>query len=283
MKNKFLAVLELCRISNLPTVISNCFAGILVAEGISESALIPILIGASLVYSGGMVMNDAVDFRYDKKFKKSRPIVSSKISLFSSWQLAVLFLVSGAVFLVIGSTSYFWVALLIISIIFYNLFHKKFGITIYVMGFCRSLLYFIAGYTLPLSSSIILWGLALGLYTAGITLVARGEDKDQKVKMIGIILLTTPVFLSIYFSLSNLNLISPIILSSLALIVLILYSLRIINSEKPGKIGKAVSLLIAGMCVVDSMAVSSVLGYEGLFFIFGVPIVLIFQRKIAGT
>ena len=36
-------------------------------------------------------------------------------------------------------------------------------------------------------------------------------------------------------------------------------------------------------CIVDSMAVSSVLGYEGLFFIFGVPIVLIFQRKIAGT
>ena len=91
------------------------------------------------------------------------------------------------------------------------------------MGFCRSLLYFIAGYTLPLSSSIILWGLALGLYTAGITLVARGEDKDQKVKMIGVILLTMPVFLSIYFSLSKLNLISPIILSSLALIVLILY------------------------------------------------------------
>lgn len=283
MKNKFLAVLELCRVSNLPTVISNCVAGSLVAEGILGLDLIFVLIGASLVYSGGMVMNDAVDFRYDKKFKKDRPIVSSKISLFSSWQLAILFLVSGSVFLGIGSTSYFWVALLIVSIIFYNVFHKKFGITIYVMGFCRSLLYFIAGYTLSLSNSVILWGLALGLYTAGITLVARGEDTDQKVKIIGIILLTAPVFLSIYCSLVSLNLIVPIIFSSLALIVLILYSLRIINSENPGKIGKAVSLLIAGMCIVDSMAVSSVIGYQGLLFIFGVPIVLIFQRKIAGT
>ena len=283
MKNKFLAVLELCRVSNLPTVISNCVAGSLVAEGILGLDLIFVLIGASLVYSGGMVMNDAVDFRYDKKFKKDRPIVSSKISLFSSWQLAILFLVSGSVFLGIGSTSYFWVALLIVSIIFYNVFHKKFGITIYVMGFCRSLLNFIAGYTLSLSNSVILWGLALGLYTAGITLVARGEDTDQKVKMIGIILLTAPVFLSIYCSLVSLNLIVPIIFSSLALIVLILYSLRIINSENPGKIGKAVSLLIAGMCIVDSMAVSSVIGYQGLLFIFGVPIVLIFQRKIAGT
>ena len=283
MKNKFLAVLELCRVSNLPTVISNCVAGSLVAEGILGLALIFVLIGASLVYSGGMVMNDAVDFRYDKEFKKDRPIVSSKISLFSSWQLAVLFLVSGSVFLGIGSTSYFWVALLIISIIFYNVFHKKFGITIYVMGFCRSLLYFIAGYTISLSNSVILWGLVLGLYTAGITLVARGEDTDQKVKMIGIILLTAPVFLSIYCSLVSLNLIVPIIFSSSALIVLILYSLRIINSENPGKIGKAVSLLIAGMCIVDSMAVSSVIGYQGLLFIFGVPIVLIFQRKIAGT
>ena len=283
MKNKFLAVFELCRVSNLPTVISNCVAGSLVAEGILGLDLIFVLIGASLVYSGGMVMNDAVDFRYDKKFKKDRPIVSSKISLFSSWQLAILFLVSGSVFLGIGSTSYFWVALLIVSIIFYNVIHKKFGITIYVMGFCRSLLYFIAGYTLSLSNSVILWGLALGLYTAGITLVARGEDTDQKVKMIGIILLTAPVFLSIYCSLVSLNLIVPIIFSSSALIVLILYSLRIINSENPGKIGKAVSLLIAGMCIVDSMAVSSVIGYQGLLFIFGVPIVLIFQRKIAGT
>ena len=283
MKNKFLAVLELCRVSNLPTVISNCVAGSLVAEGTLGLALIFVLIGASLVYSGGMVMNDAVDFRYDKEFKKDRPIVSSKISLFSSWQLAVLFLVSGSVFLGIGSTSYFWVAVLIISIIFYNVFHKKFGITIYVMGFCRSLLYFIAGYTISLSNSVILWGLVLGLYTAGITLVARGEDTDQKVKMIGIILLTAPVFLSIYCSLVSLNLIVPIIFSSSALIVLILYSLRIMNSENPGKIGKAVSLLIAGMCIVDSMAVSSVIGYQGLLFIFGVPIVLIFQRKIAGT
>jgi len=283
VKNKFLAVLELCRVSNLPTVISNCVAGSLVAEGILGLALIFVLIGASLVYSGGMVMNDAVDFRYDKEFKKDRPIVSSKISLFSSWQLAILFLVSGSVFLGIGSTSYFWVALLIISIIFYNVFHKKFGITIYVMGFCRSLLYFIAGYTISLSNSVILWGLVLGLYTAGITLVARGEDTDQKVKMIGIILLTAPVFLSIYCSLVSLNLIVPIIFSSSALIVLILYSLRIMNSENPGKIGKAVSLLIAGMCIVDSMAVSSVIGYQGLLFIFGVPIVLIFQRKIAGT
>ena len=283
MHKRTKGLLDLCRVSNLPTVISNCVAGSLVAEGILGLDLIFVLIGASLVYSGGMVMNDAVDFRYDKKFKKDRPIVSSKISLFSSWQLAVLFLVSGSVFLGIGSTSYFWVAVLIISIIFYNVFHKKFGITIYVMGFCRSLLYFIAGYTLSLSNSVILWGLALGLYTAGITLVARGEDTDQKVKMIGIILLTAPVFLSIYCSLVSLNLIVPIIFSSSALIVLILYSLRIINSENPGKIGKAVSLLIAGMCIVDSMAVSSVIGYQGLLIIFGVPIVLIFQRKIAGT
>ena len=55
MKNKILAVLELCRVSNLPTVISNCVAGSLVAEGTLELTLIFVLIGASLVYSGGMV------------------------------------------------------------------------------------------------------------------------------------------------------------------------------------------------------------------------------------
>lgn len=283
MKRKLLAILELCRVSNLPTVISNCVAGCLVSGVILEWSLITVLIGAALVYSGGMVMNDTIDFRYDKEFKKDRPIVTSKISLIMSWLLAIAFLIFGSLLLVIGSSAHFWVALLIVCIIFYNLFHKKFGITIYVMGFCRSLLYFIAGYTLSLNNNIILWGLVLGIYTAGITLVARGEDEDRKVRNFGTILLISPLLLSIHFLLVNPKIIVPVVFSSIAFLVMVLYCLDLINSNKAGRIGKAVSLLIAGMCVVDSMAVSSVLGYEGLFFLFGVPIVLSFQRKIAGT
>ena len=95
VNRKIIAVLELCRISNLPTVISNCAAGYLISKDSLSWGLALIVIGASLLYSGGMAMNDVIDLRYDKKHKTDRPIARAAISYRYGLVLTLVFLFVG--------------------------------------------------------------------------------------------------------------------------------------------------------------------------------------------
>ena len=78
---KLKTLLELGRISNLPTVWSNVLAGIVIAEGVIDLKSTLILIASlSLFYIGGMFLNDAFDTEFDIIEKPERPIPSKKIS-----------------------------------------------------------------------------------------------------------------------------------------------------------------------------------------------------------
>ena len=73
-------LLILGRVSNLPTVWSNCLAGWLLAGGGAGSRFAVLCGGASLLYIGGMFLNDACDVRFDTAHRKERPIPSVAIS-----------------------------------------------------------------------------------------------------------------------------------------------------------------------------------------------------------
>ncbi len=84
MNKKFKGILDLCRISNLPTVISNCVASWLVAGGsFDEFYLVAIVSGAVLLYSGGMIMNDLFDLVSSIRFSMQEclktPVSSKKM------------------------------------------------------------------------------------------------------------------------------------------------------------------------------------------------------------
>ena len=91
MSPKLRGWLILTRGSNLPTVWSNVIAGWLLAQGLrlhppgSEYAgqapdplgwggLLLLLLGVSLTYVGGMILNDAFDARWDAERRSTRPI-----------------------------------------------------------------------------------------------------------------------------------------------------------------------------------------------------------------
>ena len=96
MSSVFTLTPALSRVSNLPTVWTNC----MVAWAINQSAekivgqtpawhdpsffewstLGWLLFGASFVYSGGCVLNDAFDYEHDQKYNPTRPIPSGAIS-----------------------------------------------------------------------------------------------------------------------------------------------------------------------------------------------------------
>ena len=72
--HKFKAFLILGRISNLPTVWSNCLAAYILSEGgVSETVeiekFILLNLGATFLYLGGMFLNDAFDANFDRKHR----------------------------------------------------------------------------------------------------------------------------------------------------------------------------------------------------------------------
>src|SRR5688572_28143471 len=108
------SLLVLGRVSNLPTIWSNCLAGWALAGGapltgdvremIDEPLRFAILcLGASLLYVGGMYLNDAFDVEFDLQHRRERPIPSGAIGVRAVWTL-------GLVWLVAGLACMFWLA-----------------------------------------------------------------------------------------------------------------------------------------------------------------------------
>src|SRR5271166_5908281 len=80
------ALLVLGRVSNLPTVWSNCLAGWWLGGGGSWWRLVSLSFSVTLLYLGGMFLNDAFDADFDRQNRRSRPIPSGAISEKETWQ-----------------------------------------------------------------------------------------------------------------------------------------------------------------------------------------------------
>ncbi|MEQ1767159.1 MAG: UbiA family prenyltransferase, partial [Methylotenera sp.] len=66
---------QLARISNLPTVWTNVFTGVVLANGQwQDLRLIYLLAAMSLFYVAGMFLNDAFDHKFDAQMRQDRPI-----------------------------------------------------------------------------------------------------------------------------------------------------------------------------------------------------------------
>src|SRR6187549_3121603 len=95
----FRTLLVLGRVSNLPTVWSNCLAGWWLGGGGNSVKLPFLLLGVSLLYVGGMFLNDAFDEPFDRQHRKERPIPSGKISAGLVWRWGFALLAVGEVLL----------------------------------------------------------------------------------------------------------------------------------------------------------------------------------------
>jgi len=208
MSPKLRGWLILTRGSNLPTVWSNVLAGWLLAQGLrlrpigSEYAgqppepigwggLVLLLLGVSLTYVGGMILNDAFDARWDAERRSTRPIPAGLIAVGEALRAGWGALAAGFVLTVLAApaplrkTVAVVALLLALCVLIYDRWHKGVSWAPAVMGACRALLpplgFFVAGerlYFLPLSDAdwIMLAHMsALWLLTFAITLVARHE------------------------------------------------------------------------------------------------------------
>src|SRR5512137_991305 len=124
MPSRFCTLLTLGRVSNLPTVWSNCLAAWMLAGGGSRLGLL--LASGSCLYIGGMFLNDACDVEFDRRHRQERPIPSGLISRGAVWRWAAGLLLAGVLLAIpFGGRALACALALLAAIVAYDLWHKQ--------------------------------------------------------------------------------------------------------------------------------------------------------------
>jgi hypothetical protein len=261
MNQKFLrqlcTLLILGRVSNLPTVWSNCLAGWWLSGGGSFWKLTLLFLGASFLYVGGMFLNDAFDAEFDRQRRSSRPIPSGKISENSVWRFGWVWLALGILCLVfLGKLPGSLAVVLAACIVIYDAAHKAVNASPWLMGLCRFWIYVIAGSTASwgVNGWPIWCGVALALYVAGLSHMARLESSRARVPRWPLALLAVPVFLALMMDTGENRV--PALLLSLILVLWIARCVRPMFQGGQMNVGRIVSGLLAGIVFVDWLAVA---------------------------
>lgn len=279
------ALLVLGRASNLPTVWSNCFAGwFLGGGGESWWLFFDVCIGATLLYTGGMFLNDAIDVEFDRQHRKERPIPSGQVSLGTVWWLTLVLLGSGAIMLIpLGTTTAILSVLLLLTIVVYDVVHKWVAFSPIIMAGCRFWLFLLAASVGDAGiTGYAMWGaVVLSLYIVGLSYIARRESLTSPIAAWPCYLMATPVVLALLINNGSFR--PQAIILSVVLIAWVVNCVRHTFGSGERNVGRTVSGLLAGIVLVDLLAVGAgsfpiVFGFACLFVL-----ALLFQRFIPAT
>lgn len=270
------AWLELCRLSNLPTVWTNVTAAWWLGGAADPRTLALLLAGASLVYPAGMVLNDAFDAAIDRRERPQRPIPSGRIAAGSAWIAGSAGLGLGGALLILGGAAPWLAALLALAVLAYDWLHAKSAWTTLLMALCRALLWWLPA--TQFSPTIAIWSTALFAYIAGVSLLARdeasGPTRGANFWFARILLLSPALAAAL----------QPEALQNWALplfVLLIAGVLRSLDAARPATIGRAVGWLLAGIPLLDTMATAP----APLAFLLAAafPLCRLLQRSIPAT
>jgi 4-hydroxybenzoate polyprenyltransferase len=251
----FRTLLVLGRVSNLPTVWSNCLAGWWLGGGGNRATLPFLFAGVTLLYLGGMFLNDAFDERFDRQHRTERPIPSGRISAGLVWRSGFGLLVAGELLLFgCGAATGVLGIALALCILLYDAIHKAFTFSPLLMGACRFVVYLIAASTgvTGVGGWAIWSGLALGVYVVGLSFIARRETRRGPMQYWPAGLLAAPVLLALLINVGAYR--DPALLLSLVCVMWVLRCLRTVYWTHLVNVGRSVSGLLAGIVLVDWVA-----------------------------
>jgi len=280
---KWRTLLILGRVSNVPTVWSNCFAGWWLGGGGSRIGLAAALCGITFLYLGGMFLNDAFDAEFDRRHRKLRPIPSGGITEKEVGQWGVLWFTLGAAALVwTGTTAAVLAITLVLCILVYNAGHKWMSFAPALVSACRLLIYLTAAAAggAALSGRVIWPAIALAFYVAGLSCLARKESVPGRPELWPVALLIAPIALSALVS--DQGRMAAVGVSVL-LALWVAWALAQTFGRDFPRVGVTVSRLLAGIALVDLLAAGqashgAVWGFVALF---GAAIFL--QRFVPAT
>lgn len=251
-------LLSLARLPGLITVWSNCLAGWLLSGGDTHSParLLWCSLGASCLYLGGTFLNDFFDVDFDRQQRPNRPIPAGLVARDVVGQLGILWLIAGGAILVLGARVGLTLALMLAVAVFaYNLIHKATELSPLLLGFCRFLLYLLAGATAPNGlAGIAIWsGLAIGCYIAGLSWFARRQGIRGPIRRWPLVLLAVPLGLA-WISNADGDRHVAVALGLLLCLWILPWLSHALREREPN-IRMTVSGLTAGIVLVDLLAV----------------------------
>lgn len=305
--------LELTRLSNLPSVWGNVLAGALLVAGWaaltaggdagSDAALIAVLatawggglgwalLAASLMYLAGMVMNDAKDAAWDRRHRPERPIPSGRVTAGTVWRVSWALWLAGLAAGGMVAGGRLWVVALGLAVVAYTFTHKRWAGSVLLMAACRGLLVLLGAATVAGGQApawpVVAAALALSGYVAGLTLMARGEARSGRVPLAAWVLLLLPVAWGGVLLAGPAGR-EPAVAAATALALLTLSGWIVWvrlrrRREGPAGTGVAVGRLLAGMPLVDALAVSLVSLPATVLFCLAPPLLRLWQRWVAAT
>jgi len=289
---KLAVALKLGRVSNLPTVWSNVLTGMALAGTAAvDWRLLSLIIALSLLYVGGMFLNDAFDHGFDAKARPERPIPSGQVS-------AAQVHASGFGMMAVALALLAWVGYgcepftqwrpvaagfaLVAAIVYYNWHHKNNPLSPLVMGICRMLVYLTAALavTAVIPRQVSVAAVVLLCYLIGLTYAAKKEHLGRLENVWPLAFLAVPLIYGIHLARPQPGVAVPLVL----LAAWALYALWLLRRRKPGDVPRAVVSLIAGISLLDAMLLTG--AGQFLFAWLAVAafvITLALQRWISGT
>ena len=277
--------LRLGRVSNVPTVWSNTLAGMVLAGAPLRPAVFAWLaLATSLLYIGGMFLNDAFDRAIDARERPERPIPSGLVTANEVFGVGFGLLATGIVIAwrAGGMRALGASVALAFAIVLYDAWHKKNVLSPALMGACRVLVYVTAAYAATSEPTLVplLGGAgALFAYLMGLTYVAKQENLERFTNMWPLALLAVP------FLVTARNAFEPIsTVLFVGLFVWVVSAVRLLMQGGRGTIPRVVVRLIAGVSLVDALLVAKA-GQPLLAAVTALAFfaTLFFQRYVAGT
>jgi hypothetical protein len=271
------AWLVLARASNLPTVWSNCVAAYWLGGWNTTATVFLLCVAVSLLYVAGMFLNDACDVMFDRRYKPERPIVAGSVMRRQVVIVALVLFLAGVFLLAtINGRVLLFGAILALLIVVYDLVHKRISWAPVLMAACRFLVYMTAASAgrAGITPRALGFATGLGLYVVGLSYLARGETRAMSSSVHWTLMLFAPVIVGLAFNFRALT-----VLCAVPLLLWICYG-RTVAKEN---VGRAVAILLAGIVLVDLLAVSpsSSLAWLGFTALFGAA--LLFQRYVPAT
>ena len=317
--------LVLGRLSNLPSIWTNIVAATLVAQAsitelnakliintqtvltgadklstsapLNQSGLIwfCVILCLSLMYIGGMFLNDAFDVQWDKKNKHSRPIVkgdisTATVSVIGSLLvgLPVLMLAYLYFYLHLDSSlsldnSYgmLYILSLALSIVLYNVFHKKYKHCSLLMGACRAGVYLQAALLLSdINLHLVLAAIAILLYITGLTYLAQTEHHNKLSSYWPLFFLLASLLLVCYLGYNSIYF--WIFLSGF--IVWIGSKIRLYLFNQTMNVKACIGALLAAIPLLDGLLLASINAvFPSLVCVLFFLIILKLHKKISAT
>ncbi|MDZ4659620.1 MAG: UbiA family prenyltransferase [Bythopirellula sp.] len=189
----WLAWWQLLRAANVFTAASNVIAGFLLVQREWQPVLplMLLVLTSILLYEAGMVLNDVCDAELDAKERPERPIPSGRVSRQTALRVGIALLVGGVftahvvTWLTHQWQSTYLALALAATIVGYNVGVKSTRFGPLAMGGCR-LMNVLLGASVganlaTFTENPIAWVYAavIGLYTMGITILARRETESR--------------------------------------------------------------------------------------------------------